>query len=74
MPALGVGCHELRIVDARLNWRIMYHIAADAIVILDVFHKQTAATPKGVIAGCQRRLGDYARVTASKKDQRHAKR
>ena len=74
MAAVGAGCHELRIVDAKMNWRIMYHIAADAIVILDVVHKQTAATPRAVIAGCQRRLADYARVTAGKKDQRLAKR
>jgi phage-related protein len=40
------GCHELRIVDAKVNWRIMYHIAADAVAILDVFKKQTEATPQ----------------------------
>src|SRR5438270_14032629 len=66
MPVIGAGCHELRIVDAKLNWRIMYHIASDAIVILDVFHKQTAATPKAVTVGCQRRLADYTRLTAGK--------
>src|SRR5438093_10489734 len=74
MPAIAAGCHELRIVDAKLNWRIMYHIATDAIVILDVFHKQTAAAPKAISVGCQRRLADYMRVMAGKKDQHHAKR
>ena len=39
MASIGPGCHELRIVDGKANWRIMYHIAADAVVILDVFKK-----------------------------------
>src|SRR5438034_8423913 len=56
MPNVGVGCHELRIVDAKVNWRIMYHIAGEAVVILDVFKKQTEATPDTVMVACQRRL------------------
>lgn len=74
MPAIGAGCHELRIVDAKMNWRIMYHIAADAIVILDVFKKQTEATPKAVITACQRRLGEFQRLTATVKGAGHAQR
>ncbi len=66
MPDVGTGCHELRIVDGHSNWRIMYHIAQDAIVILDVFRKRTAATPKHVIAQCQRRLMEFQRVAQSK--------
>jgi phage-related protein len=45
MPGVGNGCHELRIVDEASTWRIVHHIAADAIVILDVFQKKTQATP-----------------------------
>ena len=74
MPSVGAGCHELRIVDGTLNWRIMYHIANDAGVILDVFKKQTPATPTAVIVGCRRRLAEYQRLTSMKKGQRHAKR
>jgi phage-related protein len=37
MPSIGPGCHELRIVDGNVSWRIVYHIATDAVVILDVF-------------------------------------
>lgn len=66
MPDVGTGCHELRIVDGHSNWRIMYHIAQDAIVILDVFRKKTAATPKHLIAQCQRRLMAFQRVAQSK--------
>lgn len=74
MPSMCAGCHELRIVDAKVNWRIMYHIAADAIVMLDVFKKQTEATPKAVLTACQRRLGEFQRLTAMMKGTAHAKR
>src|SRR6266568_1340716 len=53
MPGIGAGCHELRIADGKVNWRIIYHIGMDAVVILDVFKKQTRATPKAVIVTCQ---------------------
>jgi phage-related protein len=74
MPTIGVGCHELRIVDAKVNWRIMYHIATDAVVILDVFKKQTEAMPRAVIAACQRRLQEFQRLSRTKKDSGHAQR
>ena len=74
MPSVGAGCHELRIVDGYVNWRIMYYIAADAIVILDVFRKKTDATPKAVIANCQRRLADFLKLTQTKKGAGHARR
>jgi len=36
MPMIGRQCHELRISDREQTWRIVYHVAPDAIVILDV--------------------------------------
>lgn len=59
MPSIGKGCHELRINDNNSTWRIMYHIDAEAIVILDVFSKKTNKTPQKSIAACQRRLQMY---------------
>jgi len=59
LPQLGRGCHELRIVDAEATWRIVYRIDRDAIVIVEVFSKKTAATPKTVIDACRRRLKSY---------------
>lgn len=59
MPAVGRRCHELRIRDANVTWRIMYRIDADAIILLEVFGKKTNKTPKGVIATCKERLRDY---------------
>jgi phage-related protein len=73
MPGVGTGCHELRIVDGKVSWRIMYHIASDAVVILDVFKKQTEATPLAVINVCKRRLADLQRLAKTKKETSRAK-
>jgi phage-related protein len=62
MPSVGAACHELRIVDEDNDWRIIYHLSADAVVILDVFSKRTGKTPKGIIQNCQRRLREFGRV------------
>lgn len=59
MPAVGKRCHELRIVDEKGSWRVMYRLEPDAVVILAVFRKTTAATPKHVIEQCQQRLRMY---------------
>ena len=74
MPDIGPRCHELRIVDGSVNWRIMYHIAPDAIVILDVFPKKTAATPNSVIAECRKRLAEFQRVVDGQKGANRARR
>lgn len=59
MPSIGASVHELRIKDAAAEWRIVYRIDADAIVIAEVFQKKTRATPPAVIETCQRRLRRY---------------
>jgi phage-related protein len=59
MPGIGPRCHELRVRDERANWRIIYRLDQDAIVIAEVFTKTTRQTPKHVINACRRRLGLY---------------
>jgi phage-related protein len=66
MPDIGAGCHELRIVDGKVSWRIVYLIATDAVVILDVFKKQTEATPLAVINACKRRVAEFERLVKTK--------
>ncbi|RUS97618.1 hypothetical protein DSM106972_083550 [Dulcicalothrix desertica PCC 7102] len=34
MPSIGAHCHELRVRDADQNWRIIYRIDDDAILLL----------------------------------------
>ena len=59
MPAIARSCHELRIRDRDHVWRIVYRLDADVILILEIFDKKTAATPKAVIDDCRRRLRHY---------------
>lgn len=59
MPEIGARCHELRIRDNNKNWRIVYRIDTDAIVLLEVFAKTTRMTPNVVIETCQHRLKEY---------------
>ena len=66
MPAIGGQCHELRISDRDQAWRIAYHIAPDAIVILDVFSKKTQTTPVQIVEVCQKRLTAYLRAISDK--------
>ena len=66
MPAIGRQCHELRISDREQTWRIIYHVAPDAIVILDVFRKKTQATPVQIVEVCQKRLAAYLRAISDK--------
>ncbi|NJS15932.1 MAG: type II toxin-antitoxin system RelE/ParE family toxin, partial [Nostocaceae cyanobacterium CSU_2_110] len=60
MPSIGRRCHELRIDDENVTWRIVYRIDSDAIVILEVFEKKTNQTPKQVIDSCKQRIKNYA--------------
>ena len=62
MPPIGLRCHELRIGEAAVTWRIFYRIDPDAIVILDVLKKKTHVTPQTVIENCKRRLAEYDRL------------
>jgi len=62
MPDVGPRCHELRVDDGSATFRIVYHIADEAIVILDVFQKKSRTTPKQVIDVAQKRLRTYYRI------------
>jgi phage-related protein len=66
MPTIGPHCHELRVQDQGKNWRIVYRIDGDAIVILEVFRKTTLQTPSRVIEECKRRLRHYEATKSSK--------
>jgi phage-related protein len=61
MPSIGPGCHELRILDGNVTWRIIYAIDVDAIVVLDVFAKKSNKTPSDIASNCKRRLRMFKR-------------
>ena len=59
MPAIGRRCLELRVRDAKKNWRIMIRVDDDAVVVMEVFEKKTRTTSSKVIATCKDRLKRY---------------
>lgn len=59
MPSIGPRCHELRITDAAANWRIVYRLDDDAIVIAEIFSKKTRKTPDDAISVSRERLRRY---------------
>jgi|SRR3954467_15076766 len=62
MPVVGPRCHELRIQDQDVTWRIMYRVDSDAVIVAEVFAKKTSATPQHVIDVCKQRLRRYDRA------------
>ena len=63
MPDVGSRCHELRVDDGDVTFRILYHIAPNAVVILDVFQKKTRTTPKRVLDSARKRLRLYKHLS-----------
>jgi phage-related protein len=63
MPMIGSNCHELRIDDGDVTWRILYHLDSDAVVILEVLQKKTRTTPMQVMEVAKKRLRAYQRLT-----------
>lgn len=59
LPKICKDCHELRINDKNITWRILYHIAEDDIVLLEIFKKKTRKTPQSVIETATQRLKRY---------------
>ena len=59
MPGIGPRCHELRVRDRATNWRIVYRLDPDAVVVLVVFAKKSAQTPRHVMTVCRQRLRRY---------------
>jgi phage-related protein len=62
MPSLGPRCHELRIQDAGVTWRVLYRVDPDAVLIVAVFAKKTQATPAVELHSGRRRLRAYDRL------------
>jgi phage-related protein len=62
MPSIGSSCHELRIPDAGVTWRIIYRVDSDAIVTAEVFAKKQQVTPVRVIRVSKERLRRYDTV------------
>lgn len=69
LSSVGPRCHELRVLDAGANWRIIYRLDPDAVVIVEVFSKQTAQLPKTILDACRGRLRRYDATIESEERQ-----
>jgi len=70
MSSVGRRCHELRINDNDVTWRIIYRTDVDAIVIWEVFPKKTSQTPLAIINICKQRIKLYDAINKTKKTRR----
>lgn len=59
MPVIGPRCHELRVNDGGVTWRLVYRLDEDAVVIAHVFGKKGRATARHIIDRCRARLAEY---------------
>jgi phage-related protein len=59
LPSIGSHCHELRVRDKSKNWRLIYRIDDDRVLIVEVFNKTTRQIPDEVMTICKKRLSDY---------------
>lgn len=67
MTDIENGCHELKVKDENHDWRIIYSVEPDAILILEVFGKGSRRTPKQIIETCRRRVREYRRLIREEK-------
>ena len=62
LPIVGPRCGALRIRDEGHNWRIMYRVDSDAVLVLEVYAKKTRTIPNEVIHRCKTRLKHYDEI------------
>lgn len=59
LPEIGPRCGALRVRDKEHNWRIVYRIDTDAVLILEVYSKKTRKIPDEVTERCRKRIKQY---------------
>jgi len=62
LPVIGPRCGALRVRDKGHNWRIVYRVDADAILVLEVYAKKTRKIPLEVVDRCKKRLKEYDEI------------
>jgi phage-related protein len=59
MRAAGKSCYELRVRDAGFNWRLVFRVDDDAIVIAGLFRKTSRSSTDRLIEVSRRRFSRY---------------
>ncbi len=62
MSAVGKRCFELRVRDGGINWRLVFRIDEDAIVIAGLFRKTSRAATDRLVEVSRGRLSRYDRA------------
>lgn len=60
MSSIGPRCHELRVRDEKVSWRVFVRIDDDLILVLGIEPKKSRTTPKSLIDVLQNRLRRYS--------------
>jgi phage-related protein len=47
MPSIGPSCHELRVIDRGVAWRVIYRVDPDVIIILSRLLQENEADASG---------------------------
>jgi phage-related protein len=59
LPIIGPHCHELRINDEDVTWRIIHRVDPDVILVCAIFAKKSRTLPPHIVTACRRRLAAY---------------
>ena len=59
MPTIGARCHELRVKDSKHEWRIVYRIDPDEILIAGIFAKTGLKMQQREFKTASKRLAIY---------------
>jgi phage-related protein len=73
LPIIGPRCGAIRVRDGEHNWRIIYRIDQDAVLVVEVYPKKTRKIPQEVIDRCKRRLKAYDDVARKARKEAAAK-
>jgi phage-related protein len=71
LPNLGRRCGALRVRDAEHNWRIMYRVDSDVVLVVEVYSKKTRRIPDEVTERCTQRLKQYDATIAAARKKRN---
>ena len=62
LPTVGSRCHELRVKDSTHQWRIVYRIDGDAILVAGIFAKKGKTMQHQEFKAAAARLAIYDRA------------
>jgi phage-related protein len=59
LPSVGPRCHELRVRDENVTWRILYRVDPDVVLVCAIFAKKSRSLPAHVVTACRQRFAAH---------------